>query len=193
MPRVAKAISSSRFRQLARRQDDVVSRQQLRDLTVTWQHVRARVNAGTWQEIGPYVVALHGGPLPERQRLWVAVLHGGEGAVLGGLTAARADGFEGFEPAAFQVVAPHGSNRDDLEHEQLRVKVHESRRLSDADLHPTRKPRRTRFPRSIVDGAAQASSDGFARGRAAVARTGGPAKDLTPPWPAGSRPPLVSR
>lgn len=163
MPRVAKAISSPGFRQLARRQDDVVSRQQLRELTVTSQHVQARVRAAAWQVIGPYVVALHGGPLSERQKLWVAVLHGGKGAVLGGLTAARADGFEGFEPAAFQVLAPHGSNRDDLEHEQLRVKVHESRRLSDADVHPTRKPRRTRFPRSIVDGAAQASSDGRCR------------------------------
>jgi hypothetical protein len=53
MPRVARAISSSGFRQLARRQDDVASRQQLREVTVTSQHVQARVKAGTWQEIGP--------------------------------------------------------------------------------------------------------------------------------------------
>jgi hypothetical protein len=104
---------------VAQRQDDVVSRQQLRLLKVTWQHEQARVKAGHWQVIGPYVIALHGGPLSERQKLWVAVLHGGRGAALGGLTGARADGFEGFEPAAFQVVAPHGSNRGDLDHEQL--------------------------------------------------------------------------
>lgn len=79
------------------------------------------------------------------------------------MTAASADGLEGFQPAAFHVVTPHGSNRDDLVHEQLKVKVHESRQLADADMHPTRKPRRTRFPRSIVDAASLAGSDGRCR------------------------------
>jgi hypothetical protein len=132
-------------------------------LDVTWQHLQVRVKAGRWQEIGPYVVALHGGPLSERQKLWVAVLHGGGGAVLSGLNAARADGFEGFEPAALHVLMPHGSNRDDLDHAQLAVQVHESRRLGEADVHPTRRPRRTRFPRSIVDAASLATSDGRCR------------------------------
>jgi hypothetical protein len=163
MPRIATAISSTAFRELARRQADVASLRQLHQLKVTWQHVGARVRAGSWQEIGPSVIVLHGGPLSDRQKLWAAVLHAGRGAALGGLTAATADGLEGFAPNAFQVSTPHGSNRGDLEHEQLRVRVHESRRLADADVHPSRKPRRTRFPRSIVDAASLASSDGRCR------------------------------
>jgi hypothetical protein len=163
MPSLAKAISSAVFRELAVNQDQVVSRQQLQHAKVTWQHVDARIRAGSWQQIGPSVVVLHGGPLSERQKLWAAVLHGGKGAALSGLTAARADGFEGFEAAAFQVVTPHGSNRDDLDHEQLRVRVHESRLLADADVHPSRQPPRTRLPRSIVDGASLANSDGRCR------------------------------
>jgi hypothetical protein len=163
MPPVAKAISSAAFRELARSQDDVVSRGQLRQINVTWQHEDARIRAGTWQAIGPFVITLHGGPLSERQKLWAAVLHGGPGAALGGLTAAGADGLEGFEPPAFHVVASHGNNREDLEHEQLTVKVHECRHLADADVHLTRTPRRTRFARSIIDGASLAGSDGRCR------------------------------
>jgi hypothetical protein len=163
MPPVATAISSAEFRNLARRQDDVVARHQLRQLTVTWQHLQARINAGSWQEIGPFVIALHGGPLSERQKLWVALLHGGKGAALGDLTAARADGLEGFVPAAFHVLVPHGSSRDDLTEDRLTVKVHESRHLDGCAVHPTLEPRRTRFPRSIVDGASMASTDGRCR------------------------------
>jgi hypothetical protein len=163
MPRLAKATSSPAFRELARRQQQVVSVRQLHQLEVTWHHVDVRIRAGSWQRIGPFVIVLHGGPLSERQKLWAAVLHGGKGATLCGLTAATADGLEGFEPAALQVLTPHGSNRDDLEHEQLRVRVHESRRLTDADVHPSRRPARTRLPRSIIDGASLAGSDGRCR------------------------------
>ena len=169
MPTLAKAVSSALFRELADSQDQVVSRRQLRQANVTWQHVDARIRGGTWQAIGPSVIVLHGGPLSERQKLWAAVLHGGKGAALGGLTAARADGLEGFEPTAFQVITPHGNNREDLQHEQLRVKVQESRRLGAADVHPSRKPRRTRFPRSIIDGASLASSEGRCRAIIAAA------------------------
>jgi hypothetical protein len=163
MLRVATAISSPAFRELAQRQHQVVSRRQLHQVELTWHHVDARIRAGVWQELGPSVFLPHGGPLSEQQKLGAAVLHGGKGAVLSGLTAARADGLEGFETAAFHVVTPHGSNRDDLEHEQLSVKVHESRRLTDADVHPTRNPPRTRLTRSIVDGASLASNDGRCR------------------------------
>lgn len=60
MPRVAAAISSFAFKELARRQNDVVSRRQLRQINVTWQHVEARIRAGSLQAIGSFVVALHG-------------------------------------------------------------------------------------------------------------------------------------
>ena len=58
MPPVAQAIQSAAFRELARQQDDVVSRQQLRQLKVTWQHIQSRIKAGSWQDIGPHVVVL---------------------------------------------------------------------------------------------------------------------------------------
>lgn len=163
MPPVAVATTTAQFRQLVRRQDDVLSRRQLRSLGVTRQHVARRVRAGGWQAVGPHVIVLHDGPFSERQQLWVALLHGGKDAALGALTAATADGLVGFQSAAHHVLVPHGRNREDLDHPKVRVKVHESRQLGESDVHPARTPRRTRLARSVIDAASMAHTDGRCR------------------------------
>jgi hypothetical protein len=94
----------------------------------------------------------------------------GPDSALGGLTAAIADGLTGFTSPELIAVAPHGRNRDDLRltaHE-LTVRVRESRHLAEG-VHRTRVPPRTRLPRSIVDAASTATTDGRRRALIAAA------------------------
>jgi hypothetical protein len=71
--------------------------------------------------------------------------------VLGGLTAARLDGLAGFDDGRVHVVVP--------EPHKVPAKlpgptvVHRSRVLGPTDVHPVRRPPRTRTPRSILDAA----------------------------------------
>lgn len=83
---------------LAREQDDVVSRAQLLRAGVSRHAVRSQVQSRRWQLVGPRVVVLHTGPLAARQRWWVAVLHAGPRATLCGISAALAEGLEQEEP-----------------------------------------------------------------------------------------------
>lgn len=91
--------------------------------------------------------------------MWVAVLHAGERSALCGLTAAESLGLRGYEVAPVHVLVERGVHVPELESEHLTLVVHETRRLSPEDLHPAREPRRTRFPRSIVDAASDADDD----------------------------------
>lgn len=63
---------------------------------MTGEALQWRVRTGRWQQPCRGIVVTHSGELSSRQRLWVASLWAGPGSVLGGLTAARLDGFKGF-------------------------------------------------------------------------------------------------
>jgi hypothetical protein len=122
--------------------------------------VRWRLASGRWRRVCPGVIVTQTGPLSEQQRLWVAVLAAGDGAVLAGLTAARLDGLDGFDDRRIQVLVPAAR--------QVRkvvpgVVVRRSAHLGPADVHPARQPPRTRLARSLVDGAAWAATDRLAR------------------------------
>ena len=169
MPIAARALSDPGLVELARDQESVLARTQLRALGVSRRLISRRVAAGRWQALGPHVVVLHSGALSEPQRLWVAVLHGGEGAALGGLTAAAADGLRGFDSPTLHVLVPHGHHRQDLDDPRLRVTVHGTRHLSSRDVHPLRAPRRTTLSRSVVDAASMAGTDGKCRAILAAA------------------------
>src|SRR4051812_20928850 len=150
VPARPRFVSDPRLRALATRQESILSRNQLAEIGATRARIAVRVRAGTWTAIGPNVVALHGGPVSPTQLLWVAVLHGGPDAALSRMTAATVEGLTGFADEPITVVVPHGQFHDDLVDGGLLVRVTESRRLPPVDLHPTRLPRRTRLPRSIV-------------------------------------------
>jgi hypothetical protein len=111
------------------------------------------------------VVVLGTGALTFRQRLWVATLHSGPLSALAGLTAAEADGLSGFATPALHTVVPHGADPADLVDSRagVTVRVRQSRRLTDALLHPSRQPRRVRLPEALVDAAVAATSDERAR------------------------------
>jgi hypothetical protein len=135
---------------LARQQDGVVARPQLHALGVTRGHIRNEVRARRWRIVGRRAVILHRGPPTAAQRVWVAVLNAGPRAAVCGLTAAALDGLTGFAAPDVHVIAPRGTDA----RPGPGVVVHQSRRFdASIDVHPTRRPPRTRLERSLVDGA----------------------------------------
>jgi very-short-patch-repair endonuclease len=118
--------------------------------------VRWRLASARWQRAADGVLVTQSGPLTEQQRLWVAVLAAGDGAVLAGLTAARLDGLTGFDETRTYLLLP-ASRR--VRKALPGVVVHRTRLLGPADVHPARLPPRTRIARSVVDAAAWAATD----------------------------------
>ena len=81
---------------LAARQAGALSRRQLRELGASRALVRHKLASGRWQRRTEEVVTTTTGPPSEEQRRWVAVLHCGPGAMLGGLTALGVHGLAGW-------------------------------------------------------------------------------------------------
>jgi hypothetical protein len=129
--------------------------------------VRWRLRSGRWQRPCRGVLVTHSAVISAPEWLWIAVLAAGPQAVLGGLTAARLDGLTGFDDRTIHLVVPAGR--------QVRtpvpgVVVHRSRVLGADDVHPARRPPRTRLTRAPmttladIAGGAQALSElDFAR------------------------------
>jgi hypothetical protein len=131
-----------------REQEDVLGARQANDLYGR-AAVRRRLDRDVWRRLGSGVVVCHNGPLTERQRLWALLLAGPKGSALGGWSALAFDGMpDGFAQPGHLVV-PGGRRRPDVRE----ARVVYSRQLGPADVHPTRRPRRTRPVRSAVDAA----------------------------------------
>jgi hypothetical protein len=120
--------------------------------------LRWQITSGRWQKPIRGVVVAQSGPLAGRQLLRAALLRAGPHAVFAGLTAARLDGFKGFddkrpihEMPIYLLVPPGHKRRSPPS--GLNVVTHYSRALTDLDVHPTRQPRRTRIARSLIDAA----------------------------------------
>ncbi|NEE03941.1 hypothetical protein [Phytoactinopolyspora halotolerans] len=143
---------------ILREQDGVV---RLGDIAhiMTRAQVRHAVRSGRWQSPQRGVYVAHNGELTRNQELLVCLRASPPGSALAGLTAAELDGLQGFETPEVYVVVPIGARppvRDGLV-------VKKSRTLNPADVHPVRQPRRTRLPRSLIDGASWTSSEVRAR------------------------------
>lgn len=87
-------MDDRRWEPLALDQQGVVARRQLRALGVTEATVRRHLSVGRWAERTPTVLTTTTGPMSWEQRLWVAVLHAGPRALLGGLTSAEVHGLQ---------------------------------------------------------------------------------------------------
>ena len=98
--------------ELAAAQAGVLSWRQLRELEVTRGLVRSKVSSGRWARRTEEVFTTTTGPLSPEQRLWVAVLHCGPDAVIGGLTAAGLHGLRNWERDDVTVIV---SNDDSFE------------------------------------------------------------------------------
>lgn len=128
--------------------------------------LRWKLESGRWQQPCHGVVVAQSGPLSVRQELWAALLWGGRGALLAGLTAARLEGLHGFDEPGIHLLLPatrqvrRGPIRSPV---RLPIVVHRSRRLDQSDVHPVRLPPQTLLPRSLVDAAAWMATDDRAR------------------------------
>ncbi|MFL6180254.1 MAG: hypothetical protein ACJ74E_10435, partial [Actinomycetes bacterium] len=118
-------------------------------------HVRWMVHSGRWQRPAKGLVVQHSGPLSHDEVVRCELLLQHPDAALAGLTAAALDGLTGFTSPAVFIVTPQSA------HPRKRpgVVVHRTQQLSEADVHPARRPRRTRLPRSIVDAASWTTTD----------------------------------
>jgi len=124
--------------------------------------LRWRLSSGRWQQPCRGIVVAHSGPLTPEQTLRVAAMWAGKGAALAGLTAARLQGFRGFDEKASSIhlliPATAGHTVRSIR-PPLPLVVHYSRHLAPADIHPARQPPQTRIARSLVDAAAWMGTD----------------------------------
>jgi very-short-patch-repair endonuclease len=159
MARVSSSEHIGNFAELCAAQSGVLT------LGAAVQHlgesaVRWRLARGRWQRVSAGVLVTQSGPLTTEQRLWAAVLSAGDGAVLAGLTAAKLHGLAGFDDRRIYLLVPASR----LVRKALPgVVVRRSRLLGPADVHPVRRPPRTRVGRSLVDAAAWAATERGAR------------------------------
>ena len=144
--------SASALAEIAQQQHDVATRGQLADAGLTDGQVDAQLDAQRWRALGPTVIALHNGPLDVAQRWSAAVLACEAPSALAARTAAQAAGLSGWETEAIHIVVPRGAKVNTLVPE-VPLRVHESRRFSPGDLHPTRTPPQVTIERALVDAA----------------------------------------
>jgi len=93
-PQTNRAVRLANLAPLAQQQEGVVSRRQLRALGWTDNQIDHEIKFGRWHAPARGVVALQNAPLTYDQRLWLGVLHAGDGAVLTHLTSCRRAGLE---------------------------------------------------------------------------------------------------
>ncbi|MGK5671480.1 endonuclease domain-containing protein [Micromonospora sp. URMC 106] len=140
------------------RQEEVISLgQALRHLSR--KAIRHRVASGRWRQVHRAVFVAHNGPIGPAQLRWIAVLAGGPGAMLGGLTAAQAGGLRGFSGLVIHLLLPAARRRDLPQG----VLAHRTTHLPERDILAAGQPRRTTPARSIVDAAQWARTDAEAR------------------------------
>lgn len=141
--------------QLARQawlQRGVLHRDQFRALGLSRHFVSAQISASRWTSIGENVVLLQNAPPDRRELMWIAVLDAGPVAALGSHTALELAGFESFATEAndIHLVVPRGRHVTPV----AGVTVHESRRISVADIRPIDRLPCTGVARSVLDAAA---------------------------------------
>ena len=141
-------LTTSALPAWARDQQGVLTRAQALQL-VTRHQLYTLVGSGRWQNPARGLFVAHNGELTPSQRDWVALLSLPPGSVLGGLTALKYDNFTAFRTDKPVVIAPTGASPiryDDLT-------MHWSKFLDARDVHPLRRPMRTRPARSVLDAA----------------------------------------
>jgi hypothetical protein len=121
--------------------------------------VRHAVSRGTWQMPHRGVYVAHNTELTPAQERWVCLRAAPRGSALAGLTAAELDGLRGFEIRDVQLVIPAHARPP----QRPGLVVRSSTMLTTADVHPMRSPRRTRMPRSVIDGASWTPHEHHAR------------------------------
>jgi hypothetical protein len=108
--------------------------------------VRGRVESGRWQSPYRGVFVTFSGPLPLRTREFAALLYAGPGSALSHDSA----GFRWrvcSDPGVIHITTTYANHVKP----QPGLVIHRSRTLSQADIHPSLEPRRTRIERTVLD------------------------------------------
>jgi hypothetical protein len=107
-------MSSCPWRDVAFAQDQMLAVRQLRDLGVTRSAMRNFLASERWVRRSQHVLSTSTGELSERQRMWLGVLHAGNGAVVGGLSAAKLYGLRSWERDDVTVLVPDDWSFEDV-------------------------------------------------------------------------------
>lgn len=117
---------------LAVRQAGIMTRAQVAEQGGDPDWVARQIAARRWQAVGPVVLATFTGDLNRLQHLWAGVLHGGERAAIGGITALQCLGIRGWARDEVTVLIPKSRSTAPLDG----IRYVETRRdLSDALVH----------------------------------------------------------
>ena len=94
------------WRQLAARQHGMLAQSQLAEVGVSRSMMRNQLRAERWARRSEHVLSTTTGELDERQRMWLGVLHVGNGALVGGLSAAKVHGLRSWERPDVTILVP---------------------------------------------------------------------------------------
>lgn len=119
----------------------VVRRSQLYELGWTRHQVEHEIAQGRWQRVAAEFFALQNAPLTYQQRLWLGVLHAGQGSVVSHGTCCREAGLTGWEPPVIEVLTAKSNTADHLDG----FFFHETRREFRSWVHPLSCPERLRL------------------------------------------------
>lgn len=107
-------MDDRRWVPLAEQQQGMLAVRQLVGLGVPRGVVRHRLSTERWVQRTEHVLSTTTGELTERQRTWLGVLHAGNGALVGGLTAAALHGLRGWPRAEVTVLVDDEWSFDDV-------------------------------------------------------------------------------
>lgn len=141
---------------IAAAQDGLIRRDQLTAAGITRGMLRAQLAARRWSRLTTTVVATFTGVPSRSQQLWLAVLHGGRGALLGGMTAAELSGLRNWtrEEIEVHVDAAVGMPRSRADG----VLFIKTRRGLEGLRHGQRQPPRMRLEPAVLIWASRQSS-----------------------------------
>lgn len=91
---------------LAAAQAGILSRPQLNEMGFDHDYVRTQLRSGRWQAMTSVVVATCSGELTREQLMWAGVLHGGDRALIGGITALEVHGIRNWSRDEVTVIIP---------------------------------------------------------------------------------------
>ncbi|MFT4288996.1 hypothetical protein [Nocardioides sp.] len=153
-------MAAEEWRGTAVAQAGVITRAQLAAAGVDRWAVAHRVRSERWQLVSSLVVATFTGTLTRDQLMWAGVLHGGPGAMVGGLTAAELAGLRNWRRDVVTILLPYGNGRPSPVEGVEFVRTRRTATLRDAE----RQPPRCRLEPAVLLAAARGPSERAARG-----------------------------
>ncbi|MFD7077839.1 hypothetical protein ACFV9G_26750 [Nocardioides sp. NPDC059952] len=145
------------WRSVAEAQGGLITRAQLAEAGMTRWSVAHRIESDRWQLLSPTVIGTTTGELGDEQRIWHAVLHAGDGAMAGGLTAASLAGLENWHRDGITVLVPYARGRPGALANVRFVRIRRS-------LRPVGSPPRCRIEPAVLLFAAADRSERTAQG-----------------------------